>query len=387
MLNPKVDVVIPVYNAATTLEEAIRSIQTQTLCEIRIILIDDGSTDGTPAILARIAERDSRVLIIRQRNSGIVDALNAGLQACRAKYIARHDADDLARPDRLEKQVRFLDNNPAVDAVSGAFRHIDLDGKWTGETITFPPPSEVDPTWVPAKEPYLSHPFLVVRRSAFEAVGGYRYVFHAEDADLYWRLQERGVLHNLPDVLGDYRLNPLSISSRSILNGRIQSLGLQLAAISALRRRSGLEDIIFRKRSLTEYESACTLESIVSIGSSQLTESEAKHLRISVAERLRGLAAYRPYELEFSDCTFIAGSYRLISVVASARNRSGITARLSGAAAQLILSGKVRKGLALCPPALYAQTLSRVLIQSVLPRSLWRRLRRPSRATSSAEHR
>src|SRR3954469_226863 len=243
MTRANVDVIIPVYNAASTLEDAVGSIQRQTYRAIRIVLIDDGSTDATPTLLAKIAAEDSRVLVLRQENAGIVDALNRGWKACDAPLIARHDADDIAAPDRLAKQVAFLEANPEVIAVSGAFRHITPAGETTDCILPLPALSEADPKWVPAREPYLIHPFLMLRRAALEAVGGYRYVYHAEDSDLYWRLQERGKLVNLDDVLGDYRFNPTSVSSKSVINGRIQSLSSQLAAISAVRRRSNHSDI------------------------------------------------------------------------------------------------------------------------------------------------
>ena len=375
MTHDAVDVIIPVYNAASTLEEAVHSIQVQSHNAIRIVLVDDGSTDETPALIARISAKDERVLVLTQENCGIVDALNRGWMSCDAPFIARHDADDIARPDRLEKQVAFLRGNPAVVAVSGAFRHINLNGVPTGEIVRLPPLGAADPTWVPAREPYLMHPFLMMRRSALETVGGYRYVFHAEDADLYWRLQEHGDLYNLPDVLGDYRLNPNSVSSRSILNGRVQSLGSQLAALSASRRRAQHKDLSFPKHLLEDYHSAYNLAPMLEVASSELTSAETNYLAIAVAEKLRGLSAYRPYELELTDCQFIATSYHNIGSAASPSNKKEVAVRLSGAVARLALKGKIRHALALCPPSLYISALSRIIGQLILPVGAWQALR------------
>jgi glycosyltransferase involved in cell wall biosynthesis len=367
MTSPNVDVVIPVYNAASTLEGAVGSIQKQSYSAIRIILVDDGSTDETPNLLAKIAAADSRIIVLRQENSGIVDALNRGWKACDAPLIARHDADDIAAPDRLAKQVAFLENNPDVIAVSGAFRHINAAGETTGKTVRLPPLSDANPQWVPAREPYLLHPFLMLRRAALEAVGGYRYVFHAEDADLYWRLQERGKLVNLDDVLGDYRLSSDSISSRSIVNGRIQALSSQLAALSAVRRRSNRGDITFTRGAIEDYRAATTLSEMVRIAGAQLAADERAHLAIATCEKLRQLSTYRPYELELSDCQFVSASYKAGSRDLSPENRHDIAVRLSGAAARLIVQGRFRSGLALCPLALYPFMALRVLAQLVLP--------------------
>src|SRR5947209_575161 len=129
MPSSRVDVVIPVYNAASTIESAIGSIQAQTVTEIRIIVVNDGSTDATRQIVQRLAAADHRLILVDQANCGIVDALNAGLRICHADMVARHDGDDLANPDRFEKQLDYLSRHPDCVAVSGATRHIDEAGR------------------------------------------------------------------------------------------------------------------------------------------------------------------------------------------------------------------------------------------------------------------
>ncbi|MGI4800436.1 MAG: glycosyltransferase [Janthinobacterium lividum] len=222
-----VDVLIPVYNGASTIESALRSIQHQSLLDIRMILIDDGSTDESAQIIERMAEQDGRIVLLRQANSGIVDALNAGLALCTAPLIARHDADDLAAPDRFEKQIAYLEAHPDCSAVSGAVVQIDEAGKIISGVVHVPPPERADATRYPQIEPYLIHPFLMIRYAALRKMGGYRHVFHAEDTDLYWRLQEVGSLHNMRDVLGNYRIHDGSVSGSSLLNGRISAVNSQ----------------------------------------------------------------------------------------------------------------------------------------------------------------
>ena len=96
-----IDVLITAFNSAPTIEEAVGSILGQTVREIRVVIVDDGSTDETPAILRRMAANDSRIEIITKPNGGIVDAANVGLVHCRAEFLARQDSDDIASPDRL----------------------------------------------------------------------------------------------------------------------------------------------------------------------------------------------------------------------------------------------------------------------------------------------
>src|SRR5690349_10856990 len=108
----RIDVLIPVYNGARTVASAVRSMQTQTLRDIRIHVVDDGSTDDTPQILRALADADDRIVVHTQPNGGIVDALNAGLARCTAPFVARHDADDLAYPQRLQRQLDYLLEHP-----------------------------------------------------------------------------------------------------------------------------------------------------------------------------------------------------------------------------------------------------------------------------------
>ena len=180
------DVLIPAYNGAETIADSVRSIQQQTIAEIRIIVVDDGSTDMTPEIVATLATSDPRIKLIRKpSNSGIVDTLNLGLAQCTALYVARHDADDLAYPDRFAVQLAYLSSHPDCLAVGAAARRVDARGTPLGDYARMPPPELADPTWVPSREPYLMHPFLMVRREALMKVGGYRHAFHSEDTDLY----------------------------------------------------------------------------------------------------------------------------------------------------------------------------------------------------------
>lgn len=306
---PIIDVLMPVYNAERTIEEATRSILAQSIRDVRVIAVDDGSTDATNAILRRLAEEDRRLLLITKPNSGIVDTLNLALEAATAPFVARHDADDVSFPDRFERQLDCLSRQSDVVAVSGSCIHIDGDGNETGTRYEPWDPALADFGCLPSLEPYLLHPFLLARTEAMRAVGGYRYVIHSEDTDLYWRLREIGRLVNLDEALGKMRLHAASVSNASVVNGRIMAVSSQLAAISARRRSRQITDLAFPPDMLGRYQSARHLEAIIDLAGQSLKPDERSYLRQAAAVKLLELATGRDYELEPQDCRFIKSVY------------------------------------------------------------------------------
>lgn len=370
-----VDVLIPAFNAAKTIRSAVESIQRQTVRDIRIVVVDDGSTDDTAAIVTAMARTDPRIHVLTKPNGGVVDTLNFGLRFCRSKILARHDADDLAAPERFAKQLAYLQSHPDCVAVGGAARHIDEDGRPLGHTH-LRSPDQADPYWVPSREPYILHPFLMTYLASVQKVGGYRYVLHAEDTDLYWRLRETGRLHNLDDVLGDYRFHTQSVSSASIRNGRIGALTSQLAGISALRRREHHPDLAFSKIAIDEYERAESLREMFEISARQLTPAEASYLEISAAAKLLELTGYRPFDLELEDCRFIRRALgRDLSTLAP-DNRAVLRRMRIGAAARMLGAGRITEAMTLVAPRLYPQALIHMAFQSLVPPALRRRVRR-----------
>jgi glycosyltransferase involved in cell wall biosynthesis len=201
---PVVSVVMAVYNGLPFLDAAIRSVREQNFADFEIIIVNDGSTDGSGVVLAAHARDDSRVRIIEQENRGLVRALNRGLSVARGRYIARMDADDLALPDRFTKQVRFLDAHPDIAVVGGAIELIDESDRPLG-IVRYPlTPDEVRERLLEGSP--LAHPAVMMRRSVIEEAGGYRPQYrYAQDYDLWLRLAERHHLANLPDVLVRYR--------------------------------------------------------------------------------------------------------------------------------------------------------------------------------------
>lgn len=356
----RVDLMMPAYNAASTLHEAIDSLRTQTLSDIRIVVVDDGSTDVTPDLLADLAREDSRVFVIRKNNDGIVEARNDALAACDAPFVACLDADDTAFPERLQRQLTYLEQSPNCIGVGGMVEHVDEAGAPLAGMTQQGDPNLADPAKAPALEPYVVHSTFMARRADVVAVGGYRHVPNSEDSDLFWRLQERGALINLPEVFGKYRVHTSSISS-SIVNGRVMAVGSQLGALSALRRRAGKSDLAFPRALHAAMRAAVTMEEMCAVAAHGLTADEAAHLRIASAAKLMELARYRPYEPDASDCAFIRTALPHARML-TPQNRKELDWYVTVTAARLVRKGMFAEALALTPPANYPVAAARVLL-------------------------
>jgi glycosyltransferase involved in cell wall biosynthesis len=303
--SPEVDVLITVFNGEKTLSKSIDSILNQTYSNLNIVIVDDGSTDKSRELLKDIAARDSRVKVVEKAHSGIVDSLNSGLEFCKNQFLARFDSDDISFPTRIERQVSFLQNNPNYVAVSSAFVTIDQAGNPISGKNKHPDISLADAEWLPAKEPFMMQTLLMVRRSAFDSVGGYRLCEVSEDSDLYWRLSLLGGMHIIDDVLGQYTYNPDGVSSKSIVNGRRMSFWSQFVAASARRRRSNVQDIIFDKKRLDSIGNAKSMQDFMDLGAYDLLPNEIQFFKTAFSAKLLQLTSYRPYELELDDCKFI----------------------------------------------------------------------------------
>lgn len=231
---PTVSVVMAVRDGERWLRETLASLSRQTFAGYEAVIVDDGSTDGTPAILAEAA-RDPRLRILTRPGEGLVKALNQGLAAAQAPLVARLDADDLAEPERFARQVTFLEAHPEVAALGSALRIIDQEGRIL-RTQKYPcGPRKVAEAMLSGCA--LAHPAVMMRREAVIAAGGYREAFrHAEDYDLWLRLGERHALDNLPEPLLRYRVHGGSVSFR---HRRQQVLATFVARLCARARRTG----------------------------------------------------------------------------------------------------------------------------------------------------
>lgn len=132
-MNPRVTVLMPVFNRERFVDEAIESVIAQDFADFELVIVDDGSTDRTPELLRAWAQRDARIVVVTSpENQGIPAALNAGLRHARASYVARLDSDDVMMPRRLAAQAEVLDREPEVVLVSCAYETMDREGKYLG---------------------------------------------------------------------------------------------------------------------------------------------------------------------------------------------------------------------------------------------------------------
>lgn len=240
MPGPLISVVMPVRDGEVFLEEAIASIRAQTLRDLEILVVDDGSRDGTMAILRRHAAEDPRLRIVAQPPSGIAVALNRGIGEATAPLIARMDADDIAKPHRLATQLEALNRHPAVAALGSAYEVIDPSGRIRRRVQLPTSPSEISKLLETSN--CIAHPTVVMRREAVTAVGGYRQAFlKCEDYDLWLRLDEKAELLNLEESLLLYREHSGQETWWNVEQRILSELG---AKQLALRRRGGLADPI-----------------------------------------------------------------------------------------------------------------------------------------------
>ena len=236
---PLISVLLPVYNAERYVKAAVESVRAQTFGDFELIVIDDGSTDGSLSVLRSLEKQDKRIRLISRPNVGLVATLNEMLCMATGYLVARMDADDICRPTRFEKQVGFLSENQTCVAVGTRGLFIDSEGLPLFDFVNCWSHEEIEKALF-RPELAIIHPSLMVRFDAIESVGGYRTGFpHAEDLDLFLRLGEIGRLSNLPEVLLEYRVHASSVSHS---NAVMQSEAARHAVSEAMRRR-GLQDV------------------------------------------------------------------------------------------------------------------------------------------------
>lgn len=207
---PPVDVtvVIAVRNGARYLRPSLQSVLDQVGPSFEVIVVDDGSTDETPAMLDDMARLDQRLVIVRAAHQGFTVALTLAISRGAGAYLARHDLDDVSLPGRFETQWRYLETHPDVAAVGMSAHILDerdaivgtLPGVRAGEDVR---------TGLKTLRATPVHGAMMMRRSSFDLVGGYRIAFRlAQDYDLWLRLSERGRIDMLEAVGYQWRLNP-----------------------------------------------------------------------------------------------------------------------------------------------------------------------------------
>jgi len=207
----KISVLLPVYNCPTYVGAAIESILNQTFEDFELLIIDDGSTDDTPQVLTSYS--DSRIRHIRHENRGLAGTLNVGIELALGKYIARQDQDDLSLPERLEKQLAYMEQHSDC-ALLGTWAQI-MEGERLVERYHKHPinPAELSYRLL-LNNPFV-HSSVMIRKSVLEKAGGYSTDparQPPEDYELWSRLARQARVANLPEVHLHYREVPNSMS-------------------------------------------------------------------------------------------------------------------------------------------------------------------------------
>ena len=229
---PACTVIIPCYNAGATIRSTLESARRQTVSDIEIIVVDDGSRDHGADIVASIAAIDSRVRLIRQQNSGVSAARNAGIAAARASVIALLDSDDLWATDHLKIHLQRIAADPRLGVSFAAARFIDTRGVIVGQSR--PHPQNLTPADLLQGNPTTTCSTLVIRRSVFKDVGTFRTNMRFnEDQEWLFRVALSGwVMCNDPRTSVDYRTSPGGLASD--LEGMYQGFETMLAEAAKL---------------------------------------------------------------------------------------------------------------------------------------------------------
>jgi glycosyltransferase involved in cell wall biosynthesis len=229
-MTPRVSVLLPVRNGLPWLKDALEGLARQTLRDVEILVLEDGSTDGTVDLLA--SWYDDRLRILPTGGIGIAAALTVGLRHARAPLIARHDADDVSAPERLEVQADYLARHADVGMVAAVADYIDREGRpvdndWV-RTIRRDHDVAQTPEQIRALMPLtccITHGSVMARGNVLQAAGGYRQATApAEDYDLWLRLLPQTHIAKLPERLYRYRVHEAQVSARSSERQLLQAL-------------------------------------------------------------------------------------------------------------------------------------------------------------------
>ncbi len=294
MSAPRVSVLLASRNGERHLAASLASLARQTLPGAELVAVDDGSTDGTHALLAAHAAAHPEVRVLRTEGIGLAGALALAASEARGELLARQDDDDVSHPDRLAKQLAFLDAHPEIALLGTAAEVIDAAGALTGTEPVLTEPAAIRRRLARAT-PFV-HGSVVMRRAAYERAGGYRKAFRAsQDYDLWLRFPADAGLANLPEPLYQWRAHPGGVFARA----RDQQL-LHAAIARAFaeeRRERGVDGIAILERAasaeafLAEYPRADRVDLV--LGELLVREGRVREARAVLARASRVLRSRR----------------------------------------------------------------------------------------------
>ncbi len=210
------------YNASRYLREAMESVLTQTYRDYEFIVVNDGSTDDTAKISQEYAAKDERIVLVDKENTGLADSLNTGMRIARGEWIARQDADDIAMPDRLAKQVAYVASHPSTVLLGTGFVEINGAGK-IQRTYRYPARTKKYLRQIMRTGRFAPHSSCLYHKATVERLGGFNLRFlRSQDADLWFRLSLAGEIAALPEPLVKIRKHSDGISNDD--SGKMQAL-------------------------------------------------------------------------------------------------------------------------------------------------------------------
>lgn len=241
---PLVSVVMPAYNAGVFLVESIESILNQTYPNIEFIIVDDASTDSTAKILRNYKAKYKQITVMRnKKNEGVSSTVRKAIEKAKGEYIARMDADDIALPNRIERQVSYLESHPKTVAVGGQCLLIDKNGTMIGRK-TFPTKFEdiyrYSYQFVPIQQPTL----MIARKRLPEDFAYYIDGMNtAEEVELFFKLFQYGKVENLPDWVLLYRMHDKNTSFINIRKTFFLTLLARIKAVYAYNYKPNMKGI------------------------------------------------------------------------------------------------------------------------------------------------
>lgn len=238
--DPAISVAMSVYNGAPFMALAIESVLAQTFPDFEFLILNDGSSDDSAAIIDAYAARDPRIRAIHRENKGLIVSLNQLVAESRAPLIARMDGDDICRPERFAKQIAFLAANPDYGVVGTWTADIDERGRPFHLSGADHPVTHEDFIATIGHGTLLCHPSVMIRRDVLVQSGGYHAAFrHCEDYDLWLRLASLTKLGSLPERLLLYRHSEGQVSNRHLFE---QQIGVAVSQLAWRERRAGRPD-------------------------------------------------------------------------------------------------------------------------------------------------
>ncbi len=298
--NPKISVIMPVYNGGEFLREAIDSIIAQTFSDFEFLILDDGSSDGSIDIIR--SYDDSRIrLETSGSNLGLPRILNKGLELARGEFIARMDCDDISLPTRFAEQLSFLLQNRDIDMLGTQGIHIDADGHPCRTEIAQLHPTEPGVIrWTIVFQCCFNHPTVMMRKSFLSKYGGYNPDFVlAEDYELWLRSVFTTKFSNLSNPLVKIRKHDKNVSKTS---GETQLIGSYLAISNTLSRIFGRKVSVETVRRLHYPSLMASNEEVIEVTDAimqilakctdpfNLSPRERKNIRSSAVDRLVTIA-------------------------------------------------------------------------------------------------